>query len=93
MVYGKLTIKLLSVKSYTDIIVRKLELIEGADWPKRPCEVTVLQLTSWPMRGLPHSTAILSLINQLTSAQRRSSAKRTIVMCRSDVYSSSMCGA
>ena len=41
MVYGKLTVKLLSVKIRNDIVIRKFELIEGADWPKRPCEVTV----------------------------------------------------
>ena len=56
--------------------------MEGATQLNKSHMVTLLQLTSWPMRGLPNSTAVLSLIDHLTNAQMKSLAKRTIVMCR-----------
>ena len=59
--------------------------MEGVARLNKPHMVTLLQLTSWPMRGLANSKAILSLIDQLTNAQMKSSAKRTVVMCRSDM--------
>ena len=80
--YGKLTIKLLSVTTHGDIVIRRLVLLEGATQLNKSHMVTLLQLTSWPMRDLPNSTAVLSLIDELTHAQMKSSAKRTIVMCR-----------
>ena len=80
--HGKLTVKLLSVKYYGDIIIRKLEVVEGAVQLSKQHIVTVLQLTSWPMKGLPHPTAVISLIDHLTNAQMRSSTRRTVVMCR-----------
>ena len=92
-VYGKLTVKLVSVTTQDDIVIRRLEVMEGTARLNKPHMVTLLQLTSWPMRGLPNSTAVLSLVDQLTNAQMKSSAKRTIVMCRSDmqcIYSCSL---
>ena len=80
--HGKLTVKLLSVKYYGDIIIRKLEVVEGAVQLSKQHIVTVLQLMSWPMKGLPHPTAVISLIDHLTNAQMRSSTRRTVVMCR-----------
>ena len=84
--YGKLTVKLVSVTNQDDIVIRRLEVMEGAAQLNKPHMVTLLQLTSWPMRGLPNSTAILTLVDQLTNAQTKSSAKRTIVMCRFEKY-------
>jgi netrin-G3 ligand len=84
-VYGKLTVKLVSVTTQDDIVIRRLEVMEGAARLNKPHMVTLLQLTSWPMRGLPNSTAVLSLVDQLTNAQMKSSAKRTIVMCSDGV--------
>ena len=83
--YGRLTVKLVSVTTQDDIVIRRLEVMEGAAPLNKPHMVTLLQLTSWPMRGLPNSTAVLSLVDQLTNAQMKSSAKQTIVMCRSEI--------
>ena len=83
--YGKLTVKLLSVKTCGDIVVRRLEVVGGGGQLSEPRVVTLLQLTSWPMKGLPHPTAILSLIDHLTNAQMRSSSRRTVIMCRSEM--------
>ena len=74
--------KLVSVKTHGDVVSRKLEMVEGAAGLNRPQTVTVLQLTSWPLEGLPHPTAILSLIEQLTSTQMRCGNRRTVIMCR-----------
>ena len=60
--------------------------MEGVARLNKPQMVTLLQLTSWSMKGLPNAKAVLSLIDQLTNAQMKSSAKRTIVMCRSDMH-------
>ena len=60
--------------------------MEGASRFNKPHMVTLLQLTSWPMRSLPNFEAVLSLTDQLTNAQMKSSAKRTVVMCRFDMH-------
>ena len=59
-----------------------LEMVEGAAGLNRPHMVHLLQLTSWPLQGLPHPTAILSLIEQLTSTQMKCGNRRTVIMCR-----------
>lgn len=82
MVHGKVSIKLVSVKTSGDIVSRKLEMVEGAAGLNRPHMVHLLQLTSWPLQGLPHPTAILSLIEQLTSTQMKCGNRRTVIMCR-----------
>ena len=82
MVHGKLSVKLVSVKTHGDIVTRKLEMVEGAARLNRPHMVHLLQLTSWPLQDLPHPTAILSLIDQLTSTQMRCGNRRTVIMCR-----------
>ena len=80
--HGKLSMKLVSVKTHGDIVSRKLEMVEGAAGLNRPQMMTLLQLRSWPLEGVPHSTAILSLIEQLTSTQMRCGNRRTVIMCR-----------
>ncbi|CAI8039702.1 Receptor-type tyrosine-protein phosphatase S, partial [Geodia barretti] len=82
VVHGKLSVKLVSVKTHGDIVTRKLEMVEGAARLNRPHMVHLLQLTSWPLQGLPHPMAILSLIDQLTSTQMRCGNRRTVIMCR-----------
>ena len=87
VVYGKLRVKLQLVTSHGDIVVRKMEVVEdisqpGLAKPVNSLSVTLMQLTSWPEQGLPHPTAILSLIDYLTNAQMSSSTKHTVVMCR-----------
>ena len=82
MVHGKVSIKLVSVKTSGDIVSMKLEMVEGAAGLNRPHMVHLLQLTSWPLQGLPHPTAILSLIEQLTSTQMKCGNRRTVIMCR-----------
>ena len=44
--YGRLFIKLASVKTHGDIVTRKLEVVEGAARLNRPHIVHLLQLTS-----------------------------------------------
>ena len=61
-------------------------MVEGAVQPNKHHIVTVLQLTSWPVKGLPHPTAVISLIDHLTNAQMRSSTRRTVLICRSGVH-------
>ncbi|CAI8039711.1 Receptor-type tyrosine-protein phosphatase alpha [Geodia barretti] len=85
VVHGKLSVKLVSVKTHGDIVTRKLEMVEGAARLNRPHMVHLLQLTSWPLQGLPHPMAILSLIDQLTSTQMRCGNRRTVIMCSDGV--------
>ena len=80
--HGKLTVNLQSVKTLGDIVTRHLNMVDGSAALNQAKRVTMLQLTSWPMKGLPHTSAVLSLIEKLTAAQMKSSNKRTIVMCR-----------
>ena len=87
MAYGKLIVRLQLVTSHGDIVVRKMEVLENSTNSKQAKQVntlsvTLMQLTSWPEQELPHPTAILSLIDQLTNAQMSSPNKRTVVMCR-----------
>ena len=84
--HGKLTVKLLSVKTHSDIdiIIRKLQVVKGSGHLNKALQVTLLQLTSWPRQGFPHPTAVLSLTNHLTNAQMRSATRHTVIMCRSE---------
>ena len=89
--HGKLSVKLVSVKTHGDIVTRKLEMVEGAAARLNSTHmVHLLQLTSWPLQGLPHPTAILSLIDQLTSTQMRCGNRRTVIMCRY-IWGGSVC--
>ena len=85
--HGKLTVNLQSVKTLGDIVTRHLNIMDGSATLNQAKRVTMLQLTSWPMKGLPHTSAVLSLIEKLTAAQMKSTNKQTIIMCR---YSTSI---
>ena len=78
--------KLLSVKTHSDIVIRRLEVVEGSSRLNKALLVTLLQLTSWPRHGFPHPTAALSLADHLTNAQMRSATIRTVIMCRSESW-------
>ena len=89
--YGKLTVNLQSVKTLGDIVTRHLNIVEGSTEHNQAKGVTMLQLTSWPMKGLPHASLILSLIEKLTAAQMKSTNKRRIVICRYRYGRSMLC--
>lgn len=87
VVCGRLRVTLQRVTSHGDCVVRSLEVVEDKLESKIVSQlltVTQMQLTSWPVHGLPHTSAVLSLIDHLTMAQRSSSGKPTVVMCRSE---------
>ena len=86
VVHGKLSITLISVETTSDIVIRKMQILEGPSQLYKPNIVTLIQLMSWPMKGLPLATTILTLINELTVAQMRASKKQTVIMCRSEPY-------
>ena len=82
-VHGKLRVSLKRLGSYGDITESRLEVVESGGRVSAPHRlVTLLQLSSWPPLGLPHPTAILSLVDLLSKAQRSSPGKHIIVMCR-----------
>ena len=80
-VYGKLTVTLKRLSSYGDITERRLEVAESEGTSPHRI-VTLLQLSSWPLEEVPHPSAILSLVDLLSKAQRTSRSRHTIVMCR-----------
>ena len=80
-VYGKLTVTLKRLSSYGDIIERRLEVADSEGTSPHRI-VTLLQLSSWPLEEVPHPSAILSLVDLLSKAQRSSPSRHTIVMCR-----------
>jgi len=85
VLYGGLRVTLQKVTSHGDCVLRKMEVVEDKSKPKmasRPLTVTQMQLTSWPVQGLPHSSAVLSLIDHLTKVQRSSPNKPAVVMCK-----------
>ena len=67
-----------------DIIERKMEVIAVDHSKSSKLTVNMIQLMSWPKQGLPHSSAITSLINRLTNTLWTCSSKQTVVMCRSE---------
>ena len=75
-VYGKLTVTLKRLSSYGDITERKLEVAESEGTsPHKYRIVTLLQLYSWPLEEVPHPSAILSLVDLLSKAQRTSPSR------------------
>ena len=72
------------VNHHGDITERRLEVeeTEGRGGVQR--SVILLQLSSWPPGELPHPTAILSLVDLLSKAQRSSPSRHTVIMCRSE---------
>ena len=83
MMYEGLKVKLIEENSCGDIIERKMEVI-AVDHFKSSSKLTInmVQLISWPKQGLPHPSAITSLIERLTNILRRCDSKQTVVMCR-----------
>ena len=82
MVCGRLSVRLLKVRGHGDIMERKLEAKEHKSISTNILTVKMMQLTSWPLEGFPHPSAIISLINKLTSTLMSSSSKQTVIMCR-----------
>ena len=80
MVCGRLTVRLLKVNSLGDIVQRKLGVT--AQHFTDTLIVRMIQLTSWPLQGLPRPSAIMSLFDKLTNALMASSSKQTVVMCK-----------
>ena len=82
MVYGRLKVRLGEENSCGDIVERKMSV----DHSKSSSKLTVnmVQLISWPKQGLPHPSAITSLIERLTNILRTCYSKQTVVMCRSE---------
>ena len=82
---GGLRVRLTREDSCGDIVERKMEVI-AVDHSKSSSKLTVnmIQLISWPEQGLPHPSAITSLINRLTNTLWTCSSKQTVVMCRSE---------
>ena len=83
-VYGKLTVTLKRLSSYGDITERRLEVTESEGTSAHKI-VTLLQLSSWPLEEVPRPSAILSLIDLLSKAQRTSPSRHIIVMCRYNI--------
>ena len=83
--YGGLRVRLTREDSCGDVVERKMEVI-AVDHSKSSSKLTVnmIQLISWPKQGLPHPSAITSLIERLTNTLWTCSSKQTVVMCRSE---------
>ena len=79
--YGKYTVTLKSQYVYGDITERKMYIAES-NGDASPRKINIVQLSSWPLGQLPHPTAILSLMDLLSKAQRNSPSRHTIIMCR-----------
>ena len=72
------------VNHHGDITERRLEVEETEGRGGAQRSVILLQLSSWPPGELPHPTAILSLVDLLSKAQRSSPSRHTVIMCRSE---------
>ena len=81
---GGLRVRLTREDSCGDIVERKMEVIAVDHSKSSKLTVNMIQLISWPMQGLPHPSAITSLIERLTSILWTCSCKQTVVMCRSE---------
>ena len=82
--YGGLRVRLTREDSCGDIVERKMEVISVDHSKSSKLTVNMIQLISWPMQGLPHPSAITSLIERLTNTLWTYSSKQTVVMCRSE---------
>ena len=65
MVCGRLSVRLVKVRGHGDIVERRMEVKENKSISPHILRVKMVQLTSWPLEGLPHPTAIISLIDKL----------------------------
>ena len=82
MVCGRLSVRLVKVRGHGDILERRMEVKENKSISPDILRVKMVQLTSWPLEGLPHPTAIISLIDKLNHVLMSTSSKQTVVMCR-----------
>ena len=82
MVCGRLRVKLIKIRGHGDIVERKMEVAEHKSISTYILNVRIIQLISWPLQGLPHSSAIIPLIDRLTNTLMGLSSKQTVVMCR-----------
>ena len=79
-VYGRLRVRLMKTTNRGDLVLRKLRV--SAQHFTETLIVKMIQLTTWPLQGLPRSSAIIALIDKLTNTLMASSTKQTVVMCR-----------
>ena len=79
-VYGKVTVTIKKLSCHGDIIERRLGVVEDAG--SVPRVVTILQLTSWSPREVPHPSGVLELVELLGKAQRSRPSRHTIIMCK-----------
>ncbi|CAI8039978.1 Receptor-type tyrosine-protein phosphatase zeta, partial [Geodia barretti] len=88
MVCGRLSVRLVKVRGHGDIVERRMEVKENKSISPDILRVKMVQLTSWPLEGLPHPTAIISLIDKLNHVLMSTSSKQTVVMCGDGVVRS-----
>ena len=82
-VYGNLRVCLKKLKCHGDITERKLKVKMEGEKSEEERSVTLFQLSGWSQGEMPHPPVMLSLVNMLSTAQRNSSSRHTIIMCRS----------
>ena len=82
MVSGRLRVRLVKVRGHGDIVERKMEVTARDSFNTDILIVKMIQLTSWPLQGLPHPSAVMSVFEKLTNVLMGSSSKQTVVMCR-----------
>ena len=82
MVCGRLSVRLVKVRGHCDILERRVEVKEHKSVSTNILVVKMIQLMSWPLEGLPHPTAIISLIKKLTNTLMSLHSKQTVIMCR-----------
>ena len=87
MVCGKLRARLRVVSSHGDTVTRKKEIaiVDYKSSSTNTISVTMMELISWPQQGLPHPTAITSLIDKVTHILMKCPSKK-IVVRKTEVY-------
>ena len=74
MVCGRLRVRLVKVRGHSDIVERNMEIKES-QFISNILSVKLMQLISWPLQGLPHPSAIVSLVYRLTNTLMSLSSK------------------
>ena len=82
IVSGSLKVKLVKVRGHGDIVERRMEVTTIDCISTDILMVRMIQLTSWPLQGLPHPSAIMTLIERLTNVLMRASSKQTVIVCK-----------
>ena len=83
MVCGRLRVRLVKVRGHSDVVERNVEVKES-QFISSILSVKLMQLIGWPLQGLPHPSAIVSLVYRLTNTLMSLSSKQTVIMCRFD---------